>query len=354
MSKDYYKVLEVDKKASSDEIKKAYRKLAHRHHPDKKGGDEVKFKEINEAYQTLSDDKKRSQYDQFGSGYEQGGASGFGGGQSGGFQDFNFQSSGFEDVFSDFFGGRGSSTQKKTAGEDIVVDVNVDFKEMAKGIKKNVRVYKKVTCKDCEGTGAKDKKTEKCSNCGGSGQVKKTRQTFLGTFAQVEVCEQCRGKGEIPKENCQSCGGDGVIKDYEEMEVNVPAGIETEQVLKVAGKGEASTLGGAAGDLYLKIHVKSHPDFKRDGFDVVSRSYISFSQATLGDKIKVETVEGLVTLKVPAGIESGDFLRIKGKGIKNFGGFGQGSHLVEIKIKTPQKLSWRQRKLVKELSVEGL
>lgn len=355
---DHYQTLGVDKKASQDEIKKAYRKMAHKYHPDKKGGDEAKFKEINEAYQTLSDDQKRSQYDQFGSGYDQpgGGASGFGGSGSqgsGGFQDFNFQGSGFEDVFSDFFGG-GQTAQKKSAGSDVVVDVNIDFKEMARGVSRKVKIYKKVICKSCDGTGAKDKKTEQCPKCGGSGQIKKSRQTFLGTFAQVEICDRCLGKGQIPKEKCRECGGDGVIKDYQEMEVNIPAGIEEEQVLKVRGGGEASSLGGSAGDLFVRIHIKPYSDFKRKGFDVISKLYITFSQAVLGDKVDVETVEGFVKLKIPAGIEAGDFLRIKGQGIKNFGGFGQGNHLVEIRIRTPKKVSWSQKRLIKELAAEGL
>jgi len=362
MSKDYYKTLGVDKKASGDEIKKAYRKLAHKHHPDKKGGDEAKFKEINEAYQTLSDDQKRSQYDQFGSSFNQagggaqgfGGFGGFGGAQGqGNFQGFNFQGAGFEDIFSDFFGG-GQAAERKTAGSDIVVDVEVSFEEMAKGAKKKIKLYKKVSCKDCSGTGAKNSQTEECAECHGSGQIKKTKQTFLGAIAQVEVCERCKGKGRIPKEKCKKCGGDGVIKDYEEAEVNIPAGIEEEQVLKVAGGGEASTLGGNSGDLYLKIHVKPHSDFKRRGDDVVSKVYITFSQAVLGDKVEVETVEGKVNLKIPAGIEAGDFLRIKGKGIRRFGGFGQGNHLVEIKIKTPKKVSWGQKSLIKKLREEGL
>ncbi len=357
MSKDYYKSLGVDKNASQDEIKKAYRKLAHKYHPDKKGGDEAKFKEVNEAYQTLSDDKKRGQYDQFGSGYEQAGAggfSGFSGSQgSNGFSGFDFQGSGFEDIFSDFFGG-GQTSRRQTSGSDVVVDVNLDFEEMAKGTKKKIKVYKKVKCQTCDGTGAKNKETQQCSQCGGSGQIKRTRQTFLGTFSQVEVCDKCKGKGQIPKEKCSNCGGDGIVRDYQEMEINIPAGIEDGQTLRVSGGGEASIEGGAAGDLYVRIHIKAHSNFKRQGSDIVSKLLISFSQATLGDKLEVETVYGPVKLKIPAGIQAGDFLRIKGKGIKTLGGFGQGSHLVEIKIKIPQKLSWSQKKLVEKLREEGI
>lgn len=363
MSKDYYKVLGVDKKASQDEIKKAYRKLAHQHHPDKKTGNEAKFKEINEAYQTLSDDKKRSQYDQFGSGYERAGASGFGGGGfsgfggssqgAGGFQGFDFQSSGFEDIFSDFFGG-GQTARRQTTGSDIMVDVEISFEEMAKGARKNIKIYKKVSCKACGGTGAKNQKTEQCPKCKGTGQIKKARQTFFGTFAQVEVCDRCNGSGRIAQEKCRECGGDGVVKDYQEMEISIPAGIEDGQVLKMSEGGEASIYGGSAGDLYIKIHVKNHPEFTRKGFDVVSKVAVTFSQAVLGDKVEVETVEGPVRLKIPAGIEAGDFLRIKGKGIKNSGGFGQGNHLVEIKIKTPKKLSWSQKSLIQKLQEEGI
>jgi len=357
MSKDYYEVLGVDKKANQDEIKKAYRKMAHKHHPDKKGGDEAKFKEVNEAYQTLSDESKRKQYDQFGSGFQGAGSQGFGGfgGNQGasGFQGFDFQGSGFEDIFADFFGG-GQTARNQRSGSDIVVDLELDFEEMAKGAKKNIKVYKKVKCSKCDGTGAENKKTEQCSVCGGSGQVKKTRQTFLGAFSQVEVCDQCRGKGEIPKEKCRNCGGDGVIRDYQEMEVNIPAGIEDGQTLRVSGGGEASVEGGSPGDLYIKIHVKSHNNFKRQGNDIISKLNITFSQAVLGDKLKVETVYGSVNLKIPAGIQSGDFLRIRGKGIKTLGGFSQGSHLVEVRIKTPQNISKDQKRLIEEMKNLGI
>jgi molecular chaperone DnaJ len=356
MSKNYYEVLGVDKKASQDEIKKAYRKMAHKHHPDKKGGDEAKFKEINEAYQTLSDESKRQQYDQFGSSYQQAGGqgfSGFGGQGSNGFQGFDFQGSGFEDIFSDFFG-RSQASSRQKSGSDIAMDLEIDFEEMAKGVSKKIKVYKKVQCSKCEGTGAKNKNTKECAQCGGSGQVKKTRQTFFGSFSQVEVCDKCRGKGRIPEQNCSNCGGDGIVRDYEEIEINIPAGMEDGQALRVSGGGEASLEGGSAGDLYLKIRVKPHESFKRKGNDIVSKLRITFSQAVLGDKVKVNTVYGSVNLKIPAGIQSGDFLRIRGKGIKTFGGFGQGSHLVEIKIATPQNLSRDQKRLIKEMQEVGM
>jgi len=352
MSTDYYEVLGVDKKANQDEIKKAYRKMAHKHHPDKKGGDEAKFKEVNEAYQTLSDTSKRQQYDQFGSNYQQAGSQGFGG--FGGNQDASdFQGSGFEDIFSDFFGGERSTTRQRT-GSDIVVDVALDFEEMAKGSSKKVKVYKKIKCSECDGTGAKNKAVQQCSKCGGSGQIKRARQTFLGTFSQIEVCDQCHGKGNIPKEKCNSCGGDGVVRDYQEMEINIPVGMEDGQTLRVSGGGEASPEGGPAGDLYIKIHVRNHDNFKRRGSDIFSKIDVTFSQAVLGDKLKVDTVYGSVNLKIPAGIQSGDFLRIKNKGIKTFGGFSQGSHLVEIRIKTPQNISREQKRAIEEIKNLGL
>lgn len=356
MNKDYYQTLGIKKDASQDEIKKAYRKLAHQYHPDKKGGDEAKFKEINEAYQTLSDNTKRNQYDQFGSNYSQAGSGGFGGfsgSSSGGFQGFDFQGSGFEDIFSDFFGG-GQTASRQASGSDIVVDIEISFEEMAKGTKKKIKVYKKIKCEVCGGTGAKDKNIEECSQCKGSGQVKKMRQTFFGSFAQVGICDKCRGKGYIPKQKCGNCGGDGVVRDYQEMEIEIPAGIENQQTLRVSGGGEASIEGGSPGDLYIKINITSQNKFKRKGNDIISRLVINFSQAILGDRIEIETVYGTVKLKIPAGIQSGDFLRIKGKGIKTFGSFGQGSHLVEIRVKTPQKLSWSQKKLVEKMQEEGL
>ncbi len=366
MAKDYYDILGVSKDASQDEIKKAYRRLAHKHHPDKKGGDEAKFKEINAAYQVLSDAEKRKQYDTFGSAF--GGAGGGAGGQGfsgqGDFSDFfsganrggfDFRSSGqgmnFNDIFSDFFGG---GQRGPAAGSDIAVDVEITFEEMVKGVEKEIDLYKKVICDRCGGTGAENKKTKKCSTCGGAGQVKTTRRTILGAFTQVSVCPTCHGKGQVPEEKCKKCGGDGVVRDYQKAKVNIPAGIEDGQTLRLSGYGEASKEGGPAGDLYINIHVKPHSEFKRQGLNVLSKAKITISQAVLGDKVAINTVEGEVKIKIPAGTQSGDVLKIRGRGIGTSGYFGKGDHLVEIKVEIPEKLSREQKRLIEELRKEGL
>ena len=370
MSKDYYEILGVSKGASDDEIKKAYRKLAHKYHPDKKGGDEEKFKEINSAYQVLSDPKKRQQYDQFGSGFEQ--AGGFGGGQAGGFSgfegfsqggdgfEFNFGGGGggFEDIFSDVFrsagfGGKTASSQQKT-GSDIAVDVTITFEEMAKGVKKKVELYKNVTCSECGGTGAKDKELETCSQCKGSGRITKTARTIFGNIQQAVVCDKCHGTGRIPKVKCAKCGGDGVIKEYKTIEIEIPAGIEDGQTIKLVAQGEAPIGGGVAGDLYVNVHVNPSQLFKRDGNNIISSKTITFSQAVLGDVVDVETVHGKTKIRIPAGTQPGDILRIKGKGIQRAGYFGKGDHMVKIQVEVPTKVNSEQKNVIKKLKELGL
>jgi molecular chaperone DnaJ len=369
MSKDYYAILGISKDASEDEIKKAYRKKAHKYHPDKKDGDEEKFKEINSAYQALSDPQKRQQYDQFGSGFEQAGAGGTGGfsgfegfggqgGQAGGFE-FNFgggQGGGFEDIFSDVFqragfGGQGSQQQ---SGSDIASDVTITLEEVAVGTKKDIKLYKNVECSECEGTGAKDKKTETCSDCDGVGKITKNIRTVFGTIQQPVICDKCKGTGKVPKDKCSKCGGDGVIKEYETIEVGIPAGIEDGQTIKFSGKGEAPVGGGIPGDLYITVHVQADERFKRDGNNIVSEKNIRFSQAVLGDTIEVETVHGKTKVKIPAGVQSGDILRVKGKGIHRESYFGKGDHMIKIQLVTPEKLSREQRKIVSKLENLGM
>lgn len=364
MSKDYYNILGVSKDASADEIKKAYRKLAHQHHPDKKGGDEAKFKEINEAYQVLSDQQKRQQYDQFGQTFEQAQSQGdFSGFE--GFRDFSSFASGFgggggqggfEEIFQDIFSqaGFGGRTTREPVGSDIAVDVEISFEEMAKGVERELDLYKKVLCQDCNGTGAKNKQMKKCQKCGGTGKIQKAVRSILGTFSQVRPCDECRGRGEVPEQKCDKCGGDGVRRDYQKMKIKIPAGIEDGQTIRVTGGGEAPRGGGQSGDLYLNIHVKPHADFIRQGEDIKSTQKIDFSQAVLGDKITVATIDGSVAIKIPAGTQSGDVLKIKNRGIDREGRFSRGDHLVKIQIQTPERLSRQQKKLVEELKKSGL
>ncbi len=367
MSKDLYSILGVDKNASDDEIKKAYRKLAHKYHPDKKDGDEAKFKEINGAYQTLSDKQKRQQYDSFGQTFEgangrSGAAGGFGGFNNGSFNfDFGQTGSGngggFEDLFSDLFsqaGFGGETRSRERVGSDIAVDVEITFKEMALGVEKEIELYKKVICDRCEGTGAKNKNTKNCDVCGGAGKVHKTVRSMFGAIQQVVVCEKCNGKGQIPKEKCEKCGGDGVVRDYQKINIKIPAGIESGQTIRATGHGEMPIGGGRAGSLFITVHVKPDPRFRRSSDDIISGVEILFSQAVLGDKIDIETIEGTMSMKITPGTQSGDIFKIRNKGINREDRFGRGNHLVEVKVKIPENLSRDQKRLIRKLQESGL
>lgn len=364
MAKDYYSVLGVSKGATDEEIKKAYRKLAHQHHPDKKGGDEAKFKEINEAYQVLSDKQKRANYDRFGQAQgpfqgSQGGGGGFGGFGFGGFDFESFQrgqsGSPFEEMFSDFFGGSSRSQGQQYAGEDVQVDVEIDFVQMATGTNKDIRLYKRVICSTCSGTGGEaGTQQETCQHCSGTGQIRRTQKTFLGSFAQVIACEICAGKGRWYAKKCRTCGGDGTAKSEEVIAVSIPAGISDGQTVSLGGKGEAGRNGAQAGDLYVTIHVKPHEKFTRRGNDLVSEEKITFSLASLGGKISVQTLAGFVTMKIPAGTQSGEIFRMKGDGFPEIGGRGRGNHLVKIVVSVPTKLTRDQRRMLEQIQNEGL
>ena len=358
---DYYKILGVEKNASDDEIKKAYRKLAHKYHPDKKNGDEGKFKEINGAYQVLSDDKKRSQYDQFGQTFDgqgggpgagQGGFSGFSGSNGGqwDFSDFTSQgeTGGWEDVFSDIFGGRGGFQNVK--GSDIQVDIEISFEEMIKGAKKEIKLFKDSKCSVCNGLGgAPGSKEEICKTCNGSGRIKKTVRSILGTIAQETVCDDCHGKGKIFSEKCKKCSGVGIIKEEKNIPIHVPAGIQDGQTISIQGEGAAGKEGAPSGDLYVNVHVQSHDKFIRKGDDIFSEERISFPQATLGDKIEVDTIEGKVSMKIPQGTQSGELFRIRSKGVPYLRGGGRGHHMVKIIVNVPSKLNRKEKNLIKEL-----
>ena len=355
---DYYKILGVEKSASDEEIKKAYRKLAHKYHPDKEGGDEEKFKEINEAYQVLSDKTKRAQYDQFGQtfngaggpggGFE--GFSGFGGFGQGGFGGFS-GASGWEDVFSDIFGGRGGAGFHQESGRDIQVDVEISFEEMVSGAKKEVKLYKNISCDVCGGSGgAPGSKQDTCPDCKGSGRIRKSIRTILGTIAQESICDRCKGKGKIYSEKCKRCSGEGVYRSEKTIVVDIPAGINSGQTISVRGEGEAGKQGAPSGDLFVNVYVKKHSKFRRDEDNIVSEENISFPQAVLGDKIEVETIEGRVSMKIPAGTQSGEIFRIRNMGVPHLRGGGRGHHLVRIKVIIPKKISRREKELINELN----
>jgi molecular chaperone DnaJ len=368
MASNYYDILGVEKNASDDEIKKAYRKLAHKHHPDKTGGDEAKFKEINSAYQVLSDKQKRSQYDQFGQTFEsaQGGQTGgFGGFDFSGFQGFGSQGSqgsqGFEfnfggedlgDIFSDIFGGSsgGGRRARRKSGRDIQVDAEISFEEMVRGAKRIISLYRSVACEHCGGTGGEpEEKEENCPTCKGSGQVRQTTSSFFGTFSQVGVCPECQGSGKIYKARCRECGGDGKVKREEKIEINIPAGIQNGQTVSLEGQGEAGDRGARPGNLFINVHVLPHNKFKREGENIISDEKITYSQATLGDKIEVETIDGPMRMKIPSGTQSGEVFRIRDKGVPHLGKRGRGDQLVKIIVEIPKHLSREQKRLIEEL-----
>lgn len=349
--KDYYQILGIEKNASKEDIKKAFRKLAHKYHPDK-GGDEQKFKEINEAYQVLSDDKKRSHYDQFGS-------ADFGGGNPGaGFGGFDFSGFGGQgvefdlgDIFGDIFGGGRRSRQRR--GRDISVDIIVPFAEAVFGTKRKVLITKTGVCDDCSGTGAKkDSKMKKCGTCNGAGQIHETRKSFIGSFTSVRECDECHGKGEIPEEKCGTCHGEGIIKKTEEINIQIPVGINNGEMIRMSGHGEAIS-NGVSGDLYVKVHVEPHKTFTRDGDDLRMTLPIKMTEAILGTDKMIETLDGEVKLKIPAGVSAGEILRLRSKGVPKSAST-RGDLLVKITVPTPTKLSAKAKKLIDELKEEGL
>ncbi len=360
MAKDYYQVLGVSRSASQEEIKKAYRKLAHEHHPDK-GGDEKKFKEVNEAYRILSDEQKKAQYDKFGRTFE-GGAGGESGfdfqwawGKPGEESGFGFEDLGdmFEDVF-----GFGSPRKRKDLkrGRDIEVDLQIPLEETLKTMEKEMTLSKLVSCSRCQGMGAEPgTSVNQCFSCRGTGEVQQIKKTFLGSFTKFTICPECGGEGQKPDKPCNVCSGEGRVKGQESIKVFVPAGVDTSQVIKVEGKGEAGKKGGKPGDLYVRIFIKPHPVFRRRGDDLYAQSSISFSQAALGDEIEIPVIEGKkIMVKVPSGTESGKILRISGKGVPRFSGYGRGNMYIELIVKTPQKLTKKQKELLKELKEEGI
>lgn len=359
MAKDYYKTLGVEKSASKDEIKKAFHKLAHQHHPDKKGGDADKFKEINEAYQTLSDDKKRAQYDQFGQTFD--GASGFGGGAGQGGFGFDFSGfggqQGFDmgdigDIFSEFFGGqRGAHEERR--GRDIATEISIPFKDSIFGTEKKIVISKTSYCAVCHGDGGKPGSGHKtCDTCTGKGQINETKNSFFGAFTQVRTCPHCAGTGKIPKESCSNCKGAGVEKKNEEITIKIPAGINSGEMLRVTGMGEAVSKGNP-GDLYIKIVVEKHQSISRDGLNLHMKLDIKLSDALLGAEYKINTLDGEIKLKIPEGISPNETLRIRGKGVPDKRG-DRGDLMVKVLINIPKKLSKKSKELVEKMKEEGI
>jgi len=367
MPKDYYQILGIPRNASKEEIKKAYRKLAHKYHPDK-GGDEAQFKKINEAYQTLSDERKRGQYDQFGRVFE--GSGGQGGfdwftsqhGGPGGFK-FDFGEGGgggadfdFSDIFEDFIGGFGArSRTRDRRGRDIRLEFEISFEKAVFGGKEEVEYARLARCERCGGKGGEpDSAEQNCSSCSGRGNVQKTQRTFLGSFTQVSTCAECLGSGKRPEVLCRVCSGRGVKHALEHLEVFVPKSVQDGEVLKITGKGEVSQQGGPPGDLYLKIRVSSHKHYRRQGDDIVMQIPIKLSQAILGDTVEFETPDGVIRMKIPEGSQPGDILKVRGKGAFLSSGYGRGDLLVEVKVEVPKRLNRQTREMMEKLRKEGL
>ncbi|MFZ2150262.1 MAG: molecular chaperone DnaJ [Minisyncoccia bacterium] len=364
MKQDYYEILGINKGASKDEIKKAFYKLAHKYHPDKKGGDETKFKQVNEAYQVLSDDSKRSKYDQFGAGFENmGQQGGYGRGQGGGFEGFDFSnfSGGFQnggadfdlnDIFSDFFGG-GMGRAQARRGRDISTEIQISFADSVFGTTRKILITKTSKCITCNATGAKaGSKMETCKHCNGQGKIHEQKRTIFGTIANTKLCEVCLGSGEVPKEPCEKCKGKGVLRREEEVSIVIPGGIRDGEMVRMSGLGEAISK-GTSGDLYIKINVASHPVFKRDGNDLVMNLNLKLSDALLGTKYPIQTLDGEIEVTIPEGVTINEVLRVRGKGVP-ISKSKRGDLLIKLNIKLPEKLNRKSREMIEELKKEGI
>ena len=341
--RDYYEILEVSRSASLEEIKKSYRKIALKCHPDRNPGDadaEARFKQASEAYQVIGDAERRAQYDRFGhAAFEQGGGG------------FDFNAAGFEDIvgdlFGDFFGGGRRGRSRNRRGDDLRYDLEISFEGAVFGAEKTLRIPRLAPCEDCKGSGSQDGAgRETCSACRGSGQLRFQQ----GLFSIAKTCGQCQGQGSTLRDPCKACHGAGAVRGQHSLSVRIPAGVDTGSRLKLRGEGESGVQGGPAGDLYVVLHVREHALFARDGNDVVCDVPIGFSHAALGAEIDVPTPHGKVKMKVPAGTQSGNVFRLKGKGVPDVRGYGHGDALVRVVVETPKKLSAKQRELLEEFA----
>ncbi len=361
---DYYSVLGVDKNAKPEDIKKAFRKLAHKYHPDKQGGDEKKFKEINEAYQVLNDQKKRAQYDQFGQvfGEGQNQGQGFGGFDFSSFNQGNFSGINLDDILENIgfnFGFGSSRKQRKrdlNRGDDIEIAMEIILEDTIKGVEETVVLDKMMVCERCEGTGGEpNSKIKECFACRGKGWVEQVKRTILGTISQQAVCPECNGQGKIPEKPCNVCKGEGRTKQKQKIKVSIPAGIDNGQTLKITGQGDAGKRQGPAGDLLIKVFVKQHKIFQRRGDDIIAGINIPFSTAVLGGEISVPDLENKnLRLKISPGTQAGKIFRLSNRGIPHFQGWGRGALFVELNIDTPKKLNKEQKDLLKKLAKQGL
>ena len=365
MSKDYYNILGVNKSASKEEIKKAFYKLAHKYHPDKKGGNEAKFKETNEAYQVLSDDAKRSKYDQFGAGfqnmnqgsgarYQQGGFGGFD--FSGGFQNGSaeFDFGNLNDIFSDFFtGGNGEQRYETHRGRDISTEIQISFSDSIFGVTRKVLITKISKCNICGGSGAKEgAKMQTCKTCNGQGKIREAKRTIFGNISSTKICNECLGIGEVPKEICSHCKSAGVLRREEEISISIPAGIRNGEMIRMSGMGEA-VKNGTTGDLYIKINVAPHAIFKRDGNNLIMNLNLKLSEALLGTEYPIQTLDGEIKVTIPEGVSINEILRVRGKGVP-ISKTKRGDLLIKLNIKLPNKLSHKERELIEQLRKEGI
>lgn len=353
MSKrDYYEVLGIAKGASADEIKKAFRKAAIQYHPDKEGGDETKFKEANEAYEVLKDEQKRQRYDQFGHAGVGGGAAGGGnpfegfGGNGQGFE-FNFGDGGLGDIFGSFFGGGAGSGQRgPRRGRDVETTINLNFEEAVFGAEKTIHVSLDDECSHCKGTTVEPGyELKTCPTCKGAGQQTRVMNTIFGAIQQQVPCESCRGRGKVPEKVCSVCNGKGTERKKQEITLKVPEGVDDGATIRLRERGEA-VADGAKGDLYVNIRVKPHKKFTREGDIILSDEHISMVDAALGTEIDVETVDGTVTMKIPAGTQSGTDFKLSNHGVPHMRGNGRGAHIVRVVVDTPTKLTKKQRELL--------
>ncbi|MGL5507815.1 MAG: molecular chaperone DnaJ [Paraclostridium sp.] len=355
--RDYYEVLGVDKGADAQTLKKAYRKLAMQYHPDRNPDNpeaEAKFKEVNEAYEVLSDDSKRANYDQFGHDGPQGfgGAGGFGGFGGGGFEDI------FGDMFGDIFGGGfgGGGRPRRRGperGADIRQDITITFEEAAFGVKKSIKVNRTEECSECNGSGAKSGTSKKtCPTCNGAGEVRTAQRTPFGNIMSSRVCSTCQGEGEVLESPCTKCNGQGKTRKVKTIEVDIPAGIDNDQMIKLSNQGDVGTKGGPRGDLYVAVSVMPHSLFTREGFDIYFEMPITFAQAALGDEVEIPTLHGKVLYDIPEGTQTGTVFRLREKGIQKMRSNSKGDQYVKIIVDTPKKLNEKQKELLREFAKE--